>query len=279
MKIFDFLSLRTDNETPPPRCRRASDSLYDNMSSFNEISIGSRKKLQQQQQHNQQQGSAVPLCILPSLQRTLNDEIDHHYDVLMTFKSIKSQHKASPLPPPPSARAYSINTYSPVPSLPSEYASHSADRYSIKDGLKSTKSNVFCVIKDYQADFKDDLSVNKGDLVYLIDKIQMNSTPAKIPSIIKGLYDNVFSGSSSGSGDENKECDDAVYVNQLNIGRRAGREGTEHPNEDWIYVRLLKRKKRVVDMLMTRDTPVAVAVAVDKQSLQGFIPRTHVVRV
>lgn len=77
-----------------------------------------------------------------------SNEPNNHYDILMTYKSTH----------------HDTNNYVNA-------SSSSTSNCSTPNNTNNNyrKMNLFKVIKDYEASFKGDLSVNKGDLVYLID--------------------------------------------------------------------------------------------------------------
>lgn len=119
---------------------------------------------------------------------------DFNYENLAAYKSIKRSKKKSNysyLCSSPSSIEYDELNIETKPSTPSNHYSNDymtfLDSYSsdseehIYDHLSSNNSkvlNMFKIVDDYTADFKGDLSVNKGDIVYLIDT-------AVSPSMVK----------------------------------------------------------------------------------------------
>ena len=91
---------------------------------------------------------------------------NNHYDILMTYKSTRSNCDYVNLTPLSFTSTSSSASYSPQYSSSSFSSPCSSSSYS----TPHTRMNLFKVIKEYEASFKGDLSVNKGDLVYLIDQ-------------------------------------------------------------------------------------------------------------
>ena len=77
---------------------------------------------------------------------------DSHYDILMTYKSTKSKSKAADI--------YVNNNNNNNDSTP--------------------KVSLYKVVEEYTADFKGDLSVHIGDLVYLVDTVTSSNQKDKI---------------------------------------------------------------------------------------------------
>lgn len=117
-------------------------------------------------------------CLTPSIKKRSNI----NYENLAAYRSIKRSRNYSYLCSSPSSIEYDeLNTNSKVSTPTNIYSNDymaSIDSYSnendehIYDHLSSNNSkvlNVFKIVDDYTADFKGDLSVNKGDIVYLIE--------------------------------------------------------------------------------------------------------------
>lgn len=125
---------------------------------------------------------------------------DNHYDVLMAYKSTGKNKNGKEL------------------------------YVNLGENLSTPKPNLYKVVEDYDADFKGDLSVSKGDLVYLIE----------------------------------------------NASNKAS-------NNDWIFVRLYKRvrtvEKKERKHKQQKQQQTVYENFAENQILQGYIPRSRVVKV
>lgn len=147
-----------------------------------------------------------------------------NYENLASFKSVKRMKKSSDYSYSSSSSPSSIEYDTVGRKLPeSNYYlnSYLENSEHIYDHLSSNNSkvlNMFRVVEDYRADFKGDLTVRRGDVVYLIDSMASPGTPKA--------------------------------------------------NNDYLFVRIYKRG-------LALDSPTST----DFQNVQGYIPRTHVVKI
>ncbi len=156
-----------------------------------------------------------------------------NYENLTSFKSVKRVKNSSDYSYSSSSSPSSIEYDAIATSIDmkpennyylNSYLENSEDDQHIYDHLSSNNSkilNMYKVVEDYKADFKGDLTVRKGDIVYLMDSVTSPSLPKA--------------------------------------------------NNDYLFVRIYKRGLVLNSAGLERSS--------DYQNVQGYIPRTHVIKV
>jgi hypothetical protein len=159
---------------------------------------------------------------------TSSNEPNNHYDILMTYKSTR----------------HDTNNYV---NASSSSTSNCSTPNNNNNNNNNRKMNLFKVVKDYEASFKGDLSVNKGDLVYLIDNAK------------KSVYLNLNQQNNQCNNDDNEWA----FVRLFRRTRVTNEKRNECNNNNNNIYENLNDLKQLNNM----------------QLLQGFVPRSCFIKI
>ena len=203
MSVSNFVPLETDEQRWQSESNKNAKSVYEKMalkSKSRKLMKSSRRFYEMSQNYENLFEFSNPIksrrkssisSISPIFESQIKNDLNKAiYDDLGNFQSVKPEDQLTPT----NSKTSTSNYYDALMTMKSYKASKNTETENfylnvgnkveendydhVYDHLSCTNSkflNIFRVINDYRADFKGDLSVEKGDLVCLVDKSEATS--------------------------------------------------------------------------------------------------------